>query len=163
MTGVRFSSRLSSRRGFLCAGAAAASWLRSQAADVATSAADVDLNPTWLRTSIRLGCGWITDIAQVKSDHLTAPTTIPGVAAQALERRDSQRVPRRRSQWDVTSPMAHTGQAIKALVMASKVLEDDQPLGGCPRLGADFIGAERIGGSSQQKLWPALRLRVQER
>src|SRR5205823_6173368 len=44
--------------------------------------------------------------------------------------------------WDFTCPMSHTAQALKALVMASRVIEDEQYLAGA-RLSAEFIGAER--------------------
>jgi uncharacterized protein YyaL (SSP411 family) len=44
--------------------------------------------------------------------------------------------------WDLSAPIWHTGQAIKALVMAGRVLEDDQYLGPA-RVSADFICSER--------------------
>jgi hypothetical protein len=142
LTGKGSNPRLC-RRSFLCAGASAVPLLRLRAADTNASA-DGDLNATWLRTAIRLACAWITDIAQVKADHLNGSDTNSRQLAYKHWKgavRGEYRAADRK--WDFTSPMAHTSQAIKALVMASRVLEDDQPLAGA-RLGAEFIGAERI-------------------
>ena len=144
MTGNEFSPRLPGRRRFLYAGASAVSWLRARAADSTSPASDGDLNPTWLRTAIRLACGWITDIAQIKFDHLA---TTDNNSRQLLHKHWKGAIRGEYHpgdhKWDFASPMAHSAQAIKALVMAAKVLEDDQSLSSA-RLAADFIGAERI-------------------
>ena len=134
-----------SRRGFLWSGASAAAamelWPRLRAADPPSEG---ELNATWLRNSIRLACGWITEVAQIRADKLAGENNSRSLmhhhwrGALRGEYRSADR------KWDFASPMAHTGQAIKALVMASKVLEDEQPLGGA-RAGAEFIGAERNG------------------
>jgi hypothetical protein len=134
--------RLPSRRGFLVVGASALTLLRSRAADT-PPAADGDLNPTYLRNAIRLGCGWLTDVAQIKGDKLNGAENN---SRQLMHKhwkgalRDDYRAADRK--WDFSAPMWHTGQAIKALVMASRVLEDDQYVAAA-RFSADFIGAER--------------------
>jgi hypothetical protein len=133
---------LPSRRGFLCAGASAAALLQSRAADTAPRSADADLNATWLRNAIRQACGWLTDIAQVKADRLNGESN----SRQLMHKhwkgaiRSDYRAAERK--WDFSAPLWHTGQAIKALTMASKVMEDDQYLAAA-RFSAEFIGAER--------------------
>lgn len=125
------------------AGASALGWLPARAADSAAKPADGDLNPTYLRNAIRLGCAWLTDVAQIKSDKLNGAETN---SRQLMHKhwkgalRGDYRTAERK--WDFSSPMWHTGQAIKALVMASRVMEDEQYLAAA-RFSADFLGAER--------------------
>src|SRR5215471_18163685 len=119
-----------SRRGFLAASASAIGLLRSRAADTPPpKAADGDLNPTYLRNAIRLGCGWLTDVAQMKADKLNGTETNTHQLMHKHWRgalRGDYRAAERK--WDFSCPMCHTGQALKALVMASRVLEDEQYL-----------------------------------
>ena len=130
------------RRGFLCSGASALGWLRLTAGDTASKTTDGDLNATYLRNAIRLGCGWLTDVAQVKTEKLNGENNshqLPHKHWRGAMRGDYRAAERK---WDFSGPVWHTGQAIKALVMASKVLEDDQYLAPA-KLAAEFIGAER--------------------
>jgi hypothetical protein len=131
------------RRGFLLAGASAIGWLRPAAGDTAAKTADGDLNATYLRNAIRLGCGWLTDVAQIKTEKLNGNETnsrqLPHKHWRGAMRGDYRAADRK---WDMAGPMWHTGQAIKALVMAGKVLEDDQYLAPA-RVSAEFIGMER--------------------
>lgn len=131
------------RRGFLFAGASALVPLRSRAADPPSKTADGDLNATYLRNAIRLGCGWLMDVAQVKTEKLNGNESnsrqLPHKHWRGAMRGDYRAADRK---WDFSAPMWHTGQAIKALVMASRVLEDDQYLAAA-RISAEFIGAER--------------------
>ena len=140
MTGNRAHER-PSRRNFLRAGVSTAA-LRLAPRARAADASDGELNATWLRNAIRLSCGWITEIAQLKPDRLGGESNSRSLGHKHW--RGALRGEYRPAdhKWDFVSPMAHTGQAIKALVMASKALEDEQPLAGA-RLGAEFIGAER--------------------
>jgi hypothetical protein len=134
---------VSSRRGFIAAGASAIGLLRSKAADTPPKAADTDLNPTYLRNAIRLGCGWLTDVAQVKADKINGSETnsrqLPHKHWKGALRGDYRTSDRK---WDFSCPMSHTGQALKALVMASRVMEDEQYVAGA-RAAAEFVGAER--------------------
>jgi hypothetical protein len=114
-----------------------------------TSVAQVGLNVTELRERLALACRWITDVAQMKSDDLG-------------EVRNTNRLPHKHWKgalrgeytaatrtWDMYSPNWHTAQGIKALVWASKVLEDKQLLDAA-RLSADFIRAERVSDRSHK-------------
>ena len=130
------------RRGFLAAGAAVLGRPRARAADSAgTGAADV--GATYLRNAVRLGCSWLSDIAQIKGEKLNGtesnPRQLPHKHWRGAIRADYRTADRK---WEIAAPMWHTGQAIKALVMAGKALEDDQYLAGA-RVAAEFIGAER--------------------
>jgi uncharacterized protein YyaL (SSP411 family) len=137
------SALVPSRRGFLIAGASAIGLLRSRAADTSSKSADGDLNPTYLRNAIRLGCAWLTDVAQIKTDKLNGTETntrqLMHKHWKGALRGDYRTADRK---WDFSSPIPHTGQALKALVMASRVIEDEQYLAGA-RFSAEFIGAER--------------------
>jgi hypothetical protein len=114
-----------------------------RAADTPPKAADSDLNPTYLRNAIRLGCAWLTDVAQVKTDKLNGSENN---SRQLMHKhwkgalRGDYRTADRK--WDFSCPIWHTGQALKALVMASRVMEDDQYVAAA-RFPAEFIGAER--------------------
>src|SRR5262245_23189007 len=138
------TTRVSSRRGFLTASASALTLLRSNAADAPPAkATDGDLNPTYLRNAIRLGCAWLTDVAQMKADKLNGSDSNTHQLAHKHWRgalRCDYRTADRK--WDFSCPMSHTGQAIKALVMASRAMEDEQYLAGA-KFAAEFIGAER--------------------
>jgi len=96
-----------------------------------------------LRASLRLACAWVTDVAQMKSDSLG-------------EERNSRRLQHHhwkgalrgeysaaRRQWSFFCPIWHTGQAIKALVQASRALGDKSLLDAAV-FSAGFIGAERV-------------------
>jgi hypothetical protein len=143
VNGKPSTTLLPSRRGFLSVSAAAIGSLRSKAGDAPPQATDGELNPTYLRNAIRLGCGWITDVAQVKADKINGTETNSRQLGYKHWRgalRSDYRAAERK--WDFSSPMSHTGQAIKALVMSSRVLEDEQYVAAA-RISADFIGAER--------------------
>ena len=96
-----------------------------------------------LLEGLRLGCSWLTDVAQMQSDELR-------------DEKNSQRLRHDHwygairgeyiaadRQWDFFCPIWHTGQAIKALVMAHRVLGDEVLLTAAKR-GAEFIGNNRI-------------------
>src|SRR5690242_9810721 len=140
---MRSTTLIPSRRGFLAAGISMLGRLRSQAADVPPKTPDSDLNPTYLRNAIRLGCGWLTDVAQIKADKLNGTENN---SRQLMHKhwkgalRGDYRTYERK--WDFSCPMSHTGQALKALAMASRVIEDEQYLAAA-RFSAEFIGAER--------------------
>jgi len=143
VTGKLSSTLVPSRRGFLAASASAIGMLRSNAADAPPKSTETDLNPTYLRNAIRLGCGWLTDVAQIKADKLNGTETN---SRQLMHKhwkgalRGDYRTAERK--WDFSCPIAHTGQALKALAMASRVMEDDQYLAAA-RVSAEFLAAER--------------------
>jgi len=88
-------------------------------------------------------CEWLTGVAQMKSDALAGENNSHKLehhhwrGALRGEYRASTR------QWDFFCPVWHTGQAVKALIWASQALQRPDLLEAA-RLGAEFIGAERI-------------------
>jgi hypothetical protein len=129
---------LSSRRAFLSQ--AAASLALARPGDDSATATP---NPTLLRNALRLACTWLTDVAQIKSDKLTSENNSRQLmhkhwrGAMRGEYRAADR------KWDFSCPVWHTGQAIKALVQASRVMEDDS-LVHAAKFSAEFMAAERI-------------------
>ncbi len=105
------------------------------------------LSAAQLRGAVRSACTWITDVAQMKSDQLNREKNSHGLqhkhwkGALRGEYRAADR------QWDFFCPIWHTGQAIKALVLASRALKDGK-LVDAARFSADFIGAERVSDKS---------------
>lgn len=95
-----------------------------------------------LTGAVAAACDWMTRVAQMKSDTLSAEHNSHKLEHQhwrgALrgEYRASTR------EWDFFCPMWHTGQAIKALVWAARALNRPDLLDAA-RLGAEFIAAER--------------------
>lgn len=94
------------------------------------------LDPQLLRDRLAMACAWITDIAQVKNEE-----RLPGETRKHAHRawtgaiRGEYQVSTR--QWGYFCPVWHTGQAVKALVMASDVLGDGVLSGAIA--GGDFI------------------------
>jgi hypothetical protein len=111
------------------------------------SAATNPLDRATLGRAVAAACQWITDVAQMKTDALTVEHNTPKLehrhwrGALRGEYRASTR------QWDFFCPVWHTGQAIKALVWASQALNRPDLLDSA-RLGAEFIGVERIADRS---------------
>ena len=101
------------------------------------------VNVDGLRSSLRLACSWIADVAQMKSDKLTTeknPHALPYQHWKGAIRGEYNAALR---QWSFFAPVWHTGQAIKALVFASQILRDPSLLESA-ELGAEFIGEARI-------------------
>ena len=100
-------------------------------------------NAMLLRNALRQACSWITDVAQIKADKLGAENNSRQLAHKhwrgAL--RGEYRAADRK--WDFVCPIWHTGQAIKALAQASRVMEDEA-LAAAAKFSAEFIGAERV-------------------
>lgn len=99
------------------------------------------MNADELQSRLSQACSWITDIAQVKDEAM-----LPGESRTHGHRRwtgairGEYRVSDRR--WGYFCPVWHTGQAVKALVMASDVLGDG--LLPTAKAGADFIVGNAI-------------------
>jgi hypothetical protein len=102
-----------------------------------------------LEQSLRLACTWVTDLAQVQTEKLSYERNThrhEHVFWRGAIRGEYSAATR---EWDFFAPVWHTGQAVKALVLAHRVLRDGQMLDAA-RLGADFIGAQRIADKSDQ-------------
>jgi len=102
----------------------------------------VPLDPSSLREPLACACRWLTEIAQVKSEealpnetrqhaHATWRGAIRGEYSLA------------RQEWSFFCPVWHTGQAIKALVLAGEALGTDEFLSAA-RLGAGFLLANSV-------------------
>lgn len=103
-----------------------------------------------LTASLQNACSWITDIAQVKSPEQadTNKGRLMRYANWDGAIRGEYRAATRA--WDFYCPVWHTGQAVKALVMASKVL-GDALLEGAVR-GAEFILNTQISSGKDKGL-----------
>jgi hypothetical protein len=100
-----------------------------------------------LSRAVAAACEWITGVAQMKIDTLSGERN-----SHKLEHRHWQGALRGEyhastRQWDFFCPVWHTGQAIKALVLASQALNRPDLLDAA-RFSAGFIGAERVGDRS---------------
>ena len=113
----------------------------------ATGARSQQLDRDALRHAASLACGWITDVAQMKTDALTGERNSHNL--QHHHWRGALRGEYRVStcQWDFFCPVWHTGQGIKALVWAAEALGRPDLLDAA-RLSAEFIGAERVSDPS---------------
>lgn len=97
-----------------------------------------------LRQAMQLACGWIQDVAQLSCDTLPEDTDNRMGFAYTQWRgavRGEYRAATRR--WDFFCPAWHTGQAVKALTSAVRVLGDPTFLRGA-RAGADFLLRHQI-------------------
>lgn len=101
------------------------------------------LDHATLRQAVLAACEWMTSVAQMKTDTLTVEHNSPKL--QHRHWRGALRGEYRAStrEWDFFCPIWHTGQAIKSLVWASQALNRPELLDAA-RLGAEFIGAERV-------------------
>lgn len=108
------------------------------------------MNTEKLAESLALACSWINDVAQVRTPEQAAV----GRGSQLRQKdwigalRGEYRAATR--EWDFFCPVWHTGQAVKALVMASRVLGRDV-LAGAGR-GAQFILNNRVTSGKDKGL-----------
>jgi hypothetical protein len=110
-----------------------------------------------LRSSMRLACTWITDVAQMKSDELTTEKNSHDLPYKHWKGAIRGEYSAALRQWGFFAPVWHTGQAIKALVFASQILRDPSLLKSA-ELGAQFIGEARIidpKNKNQGLIWGA--------
>lgn len=100
-----------------------------------------------LSHAVAAACDWITNVAQMKTDALSGERN-----SHKLEHKHWRGALRGEyhastRQWDFFCPVWHTGQAIKALVLASQALKRPDLLEAA-RFSAEFIGAERVAARS---------------
>ncbi len=99
-----------------------------------------------LRESLSAACHWLVDIAQVKGE-----TPPEGVRLRHAHTRWQGAIMGEYSVkdrlWGFFCPVWHTGQAVKALVLANRVLGENWLLAGA-RAGADFILNAQINGAA---------------
>ena len=102
-----------------------------------------DISSDALRERVQRACQWLIERAQIKTRQLVDVANTHGFhyddwrGAMRGEYRAATR------QWDVFCPIWHTGQAVKALVMAYRVL-GDQGLLDAARMGGEFILNQQV-------------------
>lgn len=102
------------------------------------------VDPAKLREAIDRGCAWIQDIAQIKTDVLPPKTHDRKESAYRCWRgaiRGEYTLTDRL--WFLFGPIWHTGQAVKALVMAAEALDQPRYMDGA-RAGADFVFGNQV-------------------
>jgi hypothetical protein len=94
------------------------------------------MDRTLLTDRLALACRWLTDVAQVKNEELyPTETRVHHHKTWSGAMRGEYRVSSR--EWGFFCPVWHTGQAVKALVMASELVGDFAL--DAARAGGDFI------------------------
>jgi len=96
-----------------------------------------------LEVALRRACAWLTDVAQIKGETLTVEKNTPRHRYASWRGAIRGEYSSDRREWDFFAPVWHTGQAIKALVLASRALGDASLLGPA-ELAASFIGGARV-------------------
>ena len=106
-----------------------------------------------LKEHIRLGVRWITDVATVKDN---TPCGEKGRSFNYAHWNGALRGEYEAAThiWDVFCPYWHTGQAVKALVLASEVLEEPALLEDA-KFCANFLLANQIKDGEDSGLYPA--------
>ncbi|HHV81137.1 TPA: hypothetical protein GXX44_05560 [bacterium] len=101
------------------------------------------IDPEELRKSLQLACKWLVEIAQVKTEGLAIEKNSKKHLHQTWKGSIRGEYSVAKNEWDFFCPVWHTGQAIKALVAAYKVLGENRLLQAA-MFSADFLGRERV-------------------
>ncbi|MFA5865435.1 MAG: hypothetical protein WC975_12220 [Phycisphaerae bacterium] len=98
-----------------------------------------NLDPLKLKSGLLLACDWVTEIAQLKTENFPPDTrdTI-GHLHKSWKGAIRGEYSVAQKQWDFFCPVWHTGQAVKALVLAAEYFKNER-YQSAARLGADFI------------------------
>lgn len=91
---------------------------------------------------LNLACGWLADVAQVRDEAAVTPADRRRHLQQIWVGAIRGEYPARSRQWSFFCPVWHTGQAVKALLLAQPHVQRD--LVEAARLGGDFILANQI-------------------
>lgn len=102
-----------------------------------------------LTESLVSACTWLTDIAQVKTDNLESEKNSGNLQHQYWKGTIRGEYNAAVREWDFYCPVWHTGQAVKALVKAYKILNDPRLLKAAES-GAGFIGRQRINDKNDE-------------
>ena len=102
----------------------------------------INLDKSLMKDSLTLACLWITDIGMNHQLDIQ-PEANKWLYNFSSWKGSMLEYDVREKNWVVYAPIWHTGQAVKALVLAYRVLKDKQLLD-FAREGADFILRERI-------------------
>lgn len=104
-----------------------------------TAGSIASLDVQQLKTAMEHACGWLQDVAQLQSDTLPADTEditgFPYTRWRGVIRGEYSAA---RKKWWFFCPVWHTGQAVRALVLASQTLGQPKWMDGARR-GAEFI------------------------
>ena len=115
-------------------------WNRRPAPTMAVSADE-------LKTALGMACDWLVDIAQVQTETLTNEDNTRNLRHTFWKGAIRGEYSAATRKWDFFCPVWHTGQALKALVWSAAVLDRPGYLDAV-RLGAEFIGAQRVSDPS---------------
>ena len=96
-----------------------------------------------LKRSITSACEWLIDIAQVKEKQLPSEQNPRGIVYEDWRGAIRGEYSAATKSWDTFCPMWHTGQAVKALVMAWQITGNDSLLEAA-KLGGKFIESNRV-------------------
>lgn len=98
------------------------------------------LDPDKLRHAITLACDWIAQVSQIKTDALP-PDTTPARAYVYDSWKGAMRTEYTAAtkRWGAMGPVWHTGQAVRALLLADKLLGGNAQWVAAARAGAQFM------------------------
>lgn len=103
----------------------------------------LEINREELVLSVKKACDWIADTAQIQTDELTIEKNSKGHRYKSWKGAIRGEYSAATGEWDFFCPIWHTGQAIKALVAAHRILGDAKLIASA-KLAAQFIGNARI-------------------
>jgi hypothetical protein len=109
----------------------------------------LDLDLRALRARMLLACSWMTDVAQIRDEHLTVEKNTHDLRIESWKGALRGEYSAADRQWDFFCPVWHTGQAIKALVLAYR-LTGEASLLEHARLGAHFLQSQRVSDRSNK-------------
>ena len=115
------------------------------------SVRDVVEQLSGLDKAVVVGCDWLIDVAQVKTDALTIEENRIGHRHSSWRGAIRGEYSLAEKAWWFFCPLWHTGQAVKALAMASQKVGGDRCLAAA-RLGAEFLLQNRVRGGSDSGL-----------
>lgn len=102
-----------------------------------------DLRLKGLEQAAEMACSWLTDIAQVQTEQLTVEEDKVGHGYASWKGAIRGEYSAAERHWWFFCPVWHTGQAVKALVLAYQRFHNDKYLQAA-RLGAAFIYDKQI-------------------
>lgn len=102
-----------------------------------------------LEKGLRLACAWLIDVAQIREEVVPPAAETRGLCHRRWQGAMRGEYSAAERTWSFFCPVWHTGQAVKALVLAHRALGDAAWLEAA-RLGAGFIGAERVSDPADE-------------
>ncbi|MCW4020701.1 MAG: hypothetical protein NWF14_05695 [Candidatus Bathyarchaeota archaeon] len=104
---------------------------------------NLEFDQSLLIEALKLGCNWLIDIAQVKTEKLTIESDTKNHEHKNWRGAIRGEYSAAEKRWDFFCPIWHTGQAVKALTLAYPIVKDHR-LMEAASLGAEFILKESV-------------------